>query len=245
MNGPVPVLEMLAESQPDTIAFRLYADMRQRIRDGELDPGMQLRVDWLKSTYRSSTSPCREALARLAAEGFVIAEGKKGFRVRGLSRQDFLNINELRNDLECKALAKSIANRSEDLEERLLVALHRLKKASVVRLSDRESVNQREDRHRMFHLELLSDCGSSWLLRFYDQLASHAERYRRIFLKDMVYDENYSTEIDKEHQQLMDLVIAGDGDTATALIRTHRARTLDQVLTGIDAAIRDKKISTG
>ena len=245
MNGPVPILEMLAESQPDTIAFRLYADMRQRIRDGELDPGMQLRVDWLKSTYRSSTSPCREALARLAAEGFVIAEGKKGFRVRGLSRQDFLNINELRNDLECKALAKSIANRSEDLEERLLVALHRLKKASVVRLSDRESVNQREDRHRMFHLELLSDCGSSWLLRFYDQLASHAERYRRIFLKDMVYDENYSTEIDKEHQQLMDLVIAGDGDTATALIRTHRARTLDQVLTGIDAAIRDKKISTG
>ncbi len=245
MSVLVPVTETLTDHEPDTIAFRLYTDMRQRIRDGELDPGMQLRVDWLKSTYRSSTSPCREALARLAAEGFVIAEGKKGFRVRGLSRQDFLNIYELRNDLECKALAQSIANRSEDLEERLLIALHRLKKASVVRLSDMESVNRREDRHRMFHLELLSDCGSPWLLKFYDQLASHAERYRRIFLRDMVYDEDYSTNIDKEHQQLMDLVIAGDVDTATDLIKTHRARTLDQVLTGIDAALRVEKVSAG
>ena len=235
-NGSTPIVSVVSDAQPDTIAYRLYTDIRRLIRSGDLGPGVQLRVDWLKNTYQVSTSPCREALARLAAEGFVLAEGKKGFRVRELSRQDFLDIYALRTDLECKALEQSIAARTDALEERLLVAYHRLQKATVRSLSDLESVDLREDRHRTFHLELLSGCGSAWLLGFYDQLASHAERYRRIFLKDVVYEEGYSKEVDAEHKLLMDLVIAGDVERSVDLVKSHRARTYDQIIAAIDKA---------
>lgn len=223
-------MDIISPSEPDTIAFRLYKTLRHDIRRGTLQPGMPLKTEWLKETYDASTSPCREALARLAALGYVTAEGKKGFRVRELSLKDYLDITELRTELECQGLAKSIRNAGDAWDDRLVVAYHRLAKATATTQKDFESWERREDRHRTFHLELLSGCDSPWLMGYYDQLSDHAERYRHIALKDAEYDSTYMKTVDDEHYQLLSLAQHGKVEEAVALIRKHRMRTTEQIV---------------
>ena len=53
-------------------------------------------------------SPPLEALSRLAAEGFVLAESQRGFRVAPVSRDDLFDLAERRIELETNVLARSI-----------------------------------------------------------------------------------------------------------------------------------------
>jgi GntR family transcriptional regulator, carbon starvation induced regulator len=221
------------ETYPETEAYRVYEALRRDIRSGRVNPGAPLRTEWLKKTYEASTSPLREALARLHAEYYVSAEGKRGFRVAVLLRDDFVDLIELRRNLESAAFRKSIANRSEQWEARVLLAHHALSKARVSELGDFERVEWREARHRRFHMELLSECGSTWLLRAYDQAASHAERYARITQRDKVMDPAYLDLVDEEHRNLMEIAFAGETQKALDLLISHRERTHDAVLAAL------------
>ena len=61
-----------------------YRRIRSDIIFGRLRPGQKLRLEGLKETYGVSVSTLREILNRLAAEGFVVAEGQA--RLRGRAR---------------------------------------------------------------------------------------------------------------------------------------------------------------
>lgn len=222
--------DLLGTSHPDTEAYRVYLNLRCDIRSGLAEPGQRLRTEWLKSTYKASTSPLREALARLNAEHYVSAEGKRGFRVTDLDRDEYLSLIDLRNDVESSALRKSIDARTEDWERRVLLAHHALTKARIENLSDLDKVENREDRHRRFHLELLSGCNSSWLLKTCDQLSSHAERYRRVLLRGVTIAPSYFDAVDGEHRDLFDYAMNGDADNAVNLLVRHRDRSTEAVL---------------
>lgn len=64
-----------------TLTDRAYGSLREDILNGVLAPGVRLRLDPLKARYGMGASPLREALSRLAGDGFVIAEGRRGFSV--------------------------------------------------------------------------------------------------------------------------------------------------------------------
>ena len=235
--GVDSLANVTAGSHPDTEAYRVYEMLRRDIRSGRVEPGSPLRTEWLKKTYQVSTSPLREALARLNAEFYVTTEGKRGFRVSKLSRAEFLTLTELRNDLESKGLRKSIEARTEEWESRVLVARHALGKVQIESFSDIESVEKRESRHRRFHLELLSECGSSWLLRVYDQMASHTEWYRRIALRDATFDASYFERVERQHRDLMESAFQGDAEKAVSCLMDHRLLSRDQVLSMFDGAV--------
>ena len=225
--------ELLDSSHPDTEAYRVYLTLRRDIRSGLIEPGKRLRTEWLKETFKASTSPLREALARLHAEHYVTADGKRGFRVTELSRDDYVSVVEMRDDLESMALERSIANRSEQWEARVLLSHHALSKARIDSLSDIENAERREERHRLFHLQLTSGCGSVWLLRVCNHLASHVERYRRVLLRDAVVEPSYFDVVDNEHRRLFELAMDGQAREAVDLLRSHRQRSYDAVLWAI------------
>ena len=75
---------------------------------------------------------------------------------------------------------------------------------------------------------------SRWLLRVYDQLASHTEWYRRIALSDAVFDAAYFEKVERQHRELLEIAFQGDADLAVSSLMTHRKSSLDQVLTMFD-----------
>ena len=215
------------DPQPTTLAVMVYESIRRDIRSGDLAPGQALRSDWLKSHYQTGVSPIREALARLAAEHMVTAEGKRGYRVSRISETDFDEIVDLVKDLELQAIELAIAKGNDDWESRIVASFHKLTKTTPPGLTnDPLKAEERELRHRNFHNTIVSACGSRWRLRFLNHLFSHLERYRRIMTANQRISAEAAQEIEEEHRALMERVIERKTSEACAILDVHRNRTI-------------------
>ena len=205
-----------------TRATSLYDKLRADVLSASLEPGSRLAIEALAERYDSSTTPLREALNRLVADGLVERREQRGFAVARVSAEDLAEITKARCWLESIALRESIAARNQAWEEDLALAHHRLlrtpRSLSESRFDDNPDW---EPRHRAFHRALIAGCGSRWLLSFCDQLADQHQRYRRLsaaraFRKRPVAG---------EHQAIMDAAIEGRTDEAVALLCAHIQRT--------------------
>lgn len=75
VNGTWPSI------RPTTLSDGVYKALRERIRDGILQPGGPIREAELGEAFGVSRTPVREALGRLAAEGMLERLPQRGFRV--------------------------------------------------------------------------------------------------------------------------------------------------------------------
>src|SRR5687768_6577580 len=85
-----------------TLAEQVYRAVRARIMDGALAPGAFLREKDLESMGVSRT-PIREALGRLASEGFLERLPHRGFRVPEESLGNLLELYPIVASLELLA----------------------------------------------------------------------------------------------------------------------------------------------
>jgi DNA-binding GntR family transcriptional regulator len=86
----------------------VYEELKAAIVDLRLAPGDPLREATLAGQLGVSKTPIREALTRLEQEGLVETTSFKGAVVTGYSRQDLIEIYELRELLE-NAAARAAA----------------------------------------------------------------------------------------------------------------------------------------
>ncbi|ODV10374.1 MAG: GntR family transcriptional regulator [Rubrivivax sp. SCN 70-15] len=205
-----------------TRATNLYDLLRADIVGGDLEPGSKLAIEALAERYGASATPLREALNRLVSDGLVERREQRGFLVAGIGAADLQEITKTRCWLEEIALRESIAARTTEWEEALVLAHHRLARTPRSLSDSRFEDNPDwEPRHRAFHRALIAGCGSRWLLSFCDQLADQHYRYRRLSAPRAFAKRGVKT----EHQQLMEAAIEGRADDAVALLRAHFERT--------------------
>ena len=115
--------------------------------------------------------------------GFVDALDQRGFFVTPVSREDLIEIANLRVLLECHALRLSIANGDTDWEGNLVAAHHKLHLMEQKMLAGDDS--QKEDWKRYyweFHLALIEACGSQNLLSLHSVLYDKYLRYQMLVL---------------------------------------------------------------
>jgi hypothetical protein len=94
---------MTVPPRKETISSRVLADLRGAILRADLSPGAKINLDHLRHRFDTSISPLREALARLTADGLVVFEDQRGFRVATVSRVELDDLYALRADLEVMA----------------------------------------------------------------------------------------------------------------------------------------------
>lgn len=213
----------LDDRQPATLTASVYAQLRVDILAGLLSPGAKLRADALRKRFNTGSSPVREALNRLLAEGFVSLEEQKGFRVAAVSHDDLIELVGARVLIDSNAAAESIRRFEASWEEGLVLALHHLSR------TPREafvagSVTAWEIRHKNFHVALVAGCGSRWIRRISEQLFDASERYRLLALK-WIPEPN---ELD-EHRAIVEACLARDERRVTELIRGHYGQTFDAI----------------
>src|SRR5579871_1051603 len=92
------------EGRPLSAGDSGYQRIRSDIIFGVLTPSGRLRLDAMKEDYGVSISTLREILNRLASEGFVVAEGQRGFEVAPVSIQNLRELADLRILLEHHAM---------------------------------------------------------------------------------------------------------------------------------------------
>ncbi|MCQ4212639.1 GntR family transcriptional regulator [Streptomyces longispororuber] len=81
--------------------------IRTRIHSGAYQPDARLRERELAEALGVSRVPVREALMRLAAEGLVVLEPRRGARVRRLTLRDVEELFDLRLSLEVFAARRA------------------------------------------------------------------------------------------------------------------------------------------
>lgn len=79
---------------------RVRDAMRADIARGNLAPNAHLKINDLAARYRLSPAPIREALAQLAAEGWVVIHPNRGAWVRVIDEAFLQDLNEIRIALE-------------------------------------------------------------------------------------------------------------------------------------------------
>jgi len=215
-----------ASSPVLTAASNLCDLIRADLLAGAFEPGSKLAIDAVASRYSSGQTPVREALNRLTTEGLVQRLDQRGFAVAAVTATDLLEITKTRCWLEERGLRESIANRTPEWEEQLVLANHRLARTPRS-LSDKYFDNnpQWEPLHRAFHTALIGNCGSSWLIRFCEQLADQLYRYRQLSVQ-RVFPNRHEGD---EHRLIVEAAIAGDADKATSLLTAHYQRTADMI----------------
>ncbi|MBC7207207.1 MAG: FCD domain-containing protein [Methyloversatilis sp.] len=212
--------------EPKTLVDGAYRQLRRDIIEGRHPPGTKLRVEHLKDAYEVGAGTLREALALLVSDSLVVAQGQRGFRVAPISLADIEDITRTRVMLECEALRQSITNGDETWEGNLVSAFHLLTRAEEKLAGDVDgSVNEWEERNRVFHETLIGACTSRWIRHFLAILYRQSERYRRI----SVLNRPVPQDVHEEHEQIFKAAIARDADEATRVLSGHIWRTFQTV----------------
>ncbi len=89
--------------RPIALADQVYQRLRDQLRTGRIGPSERLQEVAIATQLGVSRTPVREALARLASEGLVEADGRS-FAVPGLTPEDLTDIYALRSLLEPEAV---------------------------------------------------------------------------------------------------------------------------------------------
>jgi DNA-binding GntR family transcriptional regulator len=213
-------------NSPVTRGEEVYDVLRAELLNGMLNPGDKLRMVELALRFSVSQSVVREGLTRLAEQGLVVATPQRGFRVRELSVEDVVGLTESRVEIESVALRLAVERGDVRWETEIVAAHHLLERTPVVD----DDGNYREEwgvRHRNFHQALTAGCNNARLSGVVLGLRDSAELYRRWWWS---LADTGQRDLEAEHRQLKDLMLARDADGAVEALTSHIRRAPDQLI---------------
>lgn len=194
-----------------------YQQIRQKILEGALAPGMSLDQEALAGWLGLSTTPVREALRRLESERLVVSRAHRDTVVAPLSLETVEQVYAVRLSLD--PLAVSLAAARADGAER----------ARILALSQEKPVQDdpvaNVALNRRLHRAIYAASGNVVLTEILDSLWDLSDRYRVIISKD----HTAINVAQNEHAAIVSAVLEGDPDRAAELMRDHLAASLQQI----------------
>ena len=194
---------------------KAYEAIRSRILKGSFPPAFHLREKEVAEEVGVSRTPVREALRRLAAEGYVEFVPNRGAFVAKWSERSLSDLIDVRAELAAMA-GRLAANRirREDLD-----ALAKLNR-TMAELAERKPTGYLTEVSRLnleFHNIIFRTADNEWLLSLLQQTA---------FLP-MVQRAQYGFQASdwrrgfERYNELIDAFASGDGEWAAATLRSH------------------------
>lgn len=163
-----------AKMPRQNLASDLADQLRELIISGQIAHGRRINEVHLARQLAVSRTPLREALTRLAGEGFIRVEARRGFFVPPLSADEVRDLYPLRAVLDPSALELAGLPSAETLAK--LQKLNR--ELAAVRNNPARLINLDKTWHRM----LIADCPNRALLEIIDRLIQRTSRYEYAYL---------------------------------------------------------------
>jgi len=158
----------------------VFGELQKDIVSGTIVPGQRLFIENVSRRTGVSAIPVREALAMLAAGGFVHADKKRGYLVNELSEESLFEILELRLLLECKAGEQAALRRREDAVQRL--EDHHRRYIAARRANESEALLRT---NREFHDAIYVEAGMPILKSHIDQAWDRVSPYYHIMFRQV------------------------------------------------------------
>ncbi len=209
----------------DNLGSTIYQKLCEALMKGAFKPGDRLRIRDLAERLGTSVTPVRDAILRLVQDQALVLRSPRDIRVPMLTRAVYLEIRDIRVNLEGLA-AERAAQQATPAQVRTLDALL-ARNEEAIRAHDTPLATEL---NQMFHFEL-ADIADMPVLR---------DILRRLWLQmgpliADVYGGAGRTMID-HHYPLMDAIRRHDGPTAARAIQADILLASGPILERIDAA---------
>jgi DNA-binding GntR family transcriptional regulator len=205
-----------------------YEAIRSAIVAGQYAPGEHLVESRIAEELATSRAPIREALRQLEREGIIEQRPRRGFFVREITAQDFVDIYNLRIAIECAA-AQLVARRKPSLStvEDTVELLHQAAR--------RGDVGATVDLELLAHQQICDASGNAYLASLFRSVSGPARM--ALALDDAAYDdlEDAAT----EHVPLLAALRSGDPARAAIAIYEHIVASVSGVLDRLGGNAKD------
>lgn len=191
----------------DSIQSQIYEFIRGEILEQNLKFSEQINPKKIAQDKGISVTPVRDALLQLAREGLVINRERVGFFVRNFSREDVIEIMEVRKMYEMYNLDQHF----ERIDRDGLAEIY--KKIKDPKTKKDELYNSDSG----FHDLLILSSNNQFLINEY-------ERVKTLFVLFMYYDTTYDHEANEEHCTIIEAILNHNKADALNNLRTHLDR---------------------
>ena len=208
----MPPLTLTPRALYEEVAERL----RERIFSSQLSPGSWIDETRLAEEYGISRTPLREALKVLATEGLVTMKMRRGAYVTEVNAKDQADVYHLLSLLESDA-AGVVAAQASDAELADLNSIHQELVAVVGNTDKFFAINER------FHMRLLEIANNRWR----DQMVADLRKVMKLNRHNSLLKSGRIEESLREHQALLDALLARDVTASVARMQAHFANGLE------------------
>ncbi len=183
----------------------VYLELKHKILTGEIQSETRLMEISLAETMNVSRTPIREAISRLADEGLVQVEPRRGAYVSKISIKNMLDIFETREDLEgfTAYLATKRSTDKQKLELRRIAERY----AEATERQDKELVIELDE---AFHNYIVGCCNNDTLAEMIKYIQDLSLRFRYLYYDDFSLYPGTA----EQHAKIMEAISAGDADLA-------------------------------
>lgn len=237
----------IAAMVPGTTIQKAYDHIRQRIIAGDFPPGAVVSEAALARELGISRTPVGEALRELAAVGLVEQVPRYGTIVRSITRQDLIELYEVREGLEPYAVALAVRRiLPADLErlgrlcERLEGFLRALNDAKLAELEG-QTLREFLAADMAFHTLLIHAAGNRRIAK----LVRDSHVMTALFgARRMCHNRQIVGEACRYHAEILAAVRRGDADAARSLSAEHIRTSLALSLEHLDRGGSDDDLAT-
>lgn len=217
-------------TQP-SLSKKAYEAIKADIITCTLKPGEQIAQPLLMEKYQIGMTPIREALHRLASEGFVRPIPRFGYMVSPITVSDVREIYELRSILETSAVRLAAQRGSQ-------AALENLRKIAdfTYTYGDQISYVRFLDLNAGFHLQIAEIAGNQ---RLADMISKVLDGLTRIFYVGLDLKDS-AEEMRNAHIELASAILARDANEAERLVRQEIDASRERVLKALTRQLEGK-----
>jgi len=190
----------------------LYGLLKQKILSHEISAGDKINIDQFARDLGVSNIPIREALFRLASEGFVKVVPFKGMYVSEMNMSDIDEIFEIRYALEELSVRKAAPHIPKSRLEQILQELDT--DEQILEASQEENVISQMNHD--LHGTILAYAGNENLKQMVTALIERVHRYLNL----VHYKIDMGAEIE-EHRKIVLALLERDTEKAVEASRIH------------------------
>ncbi|MDF1823950.1 MAG: GntR family transcriptional regulator [Verrucomicrobiales bacterium] len=222
---------------------KAYRHIRQKLLDGSVPPGSRLSYGTIGKEIGISATPVREAVGQLASEGFVELVPQLGAIVRELTREEAIELYELREAMESYAAARASERISDrqlsELSKNLEKSRELVKKVrkSGDELANEEIAGQFHFLDLAFHMTIIEASRNRRMLK----MVGDSHILTRIFQANRhEFQLNILETTQKEHEAIAEAIRSKDSFASHDAMQKHIRNSLDLTLTEADNDTTDR-----
>ena len=223
-------------TEHENLDHKVYKTLKSMVLEQKLVPGAKVYQDKLAQELGISRTPLVGALKKLEQEKLILAVPRRGFFVRHFSKQEMIQIFELREVLEGLAARRASLYISDDQAHKLKGFFKGLKISNNARSVERYAMEDR--RFHNFLIEIGGDELLSSILGTYSIITySYLVGFRAGLVRP-------PRETLPEHLAIIEAITGGDPEKAEQAARLHLRRSREKLVKEFEKE-KARKISKG